>query len=222
MSSNIHYTTVNGCILAGGESARMGMDKRRLKFGGMSLLERTGLLLEYTLGRRPALVGDNLDSDIYPNFRIIPDALPGKGPLGGLVSCLRDCGSGKWALILPVDMPRISAFELEELMLSTVGGCDAAALGAQEHLEPLAAVYRGDALEFWEDRLHRGELSLQEGIRLLRFKTINIPAGSPALMNLNTSKDLHKCIIPTAVHDSLTLTPKPYFQEKLQWSLLET
>jgi len=194
MTSNIHHPAVNGCILAGGESARMGTDKRRITIGGMSLLERTGLLLEYTLGRRPTLVGDNLDSGIYRNFRIIPDALPGKGPLGGLVSCLRNCGPKKWALILPVDMPCISAFELEELMLSIAGGCDVAALGAQGHLEPLAAVYRGDVLEFWEDRLHRGELSLQKGIRLLRFKTINIPRGNPALMNLNTPKELHMCI----------------------------
>ena len=160
----------------------------------MSLLERTGLLLEYTLGRRPTLVGDNLDNGIYRNFRIIPDALPGKGPLGGLVSCLRDCGPKKWALILPVDMPCISIFEIEALAVSAAENYDVAALGAQGLLEPLAALYKADALDYWEDRLNQGKLSLQEGIRLLRFKTINIPQRSPALINLNTPKELHMCI----------------------------
>ena len=188
------HSFINGYILAGGISARLGQDKRRLKLGGLTLLERTYLLLQTSLGEAPTIVGDNLDQQCYKSYRIIPDAVPNMGPLGGLVSCLRDCGKNKWALIMPVDMPYISACEIEELIKSVEKGLEVVALGWKGMIEPLAAVYNGDSLEFWEKQLKNGILSLQTGIKELHHKIIQVPPAAKALMNLNTPKELDRII----------------------------
>ena len=189
------HPAIRGYILAGGRSSRMGFDKRRLKIGGYSILERAGNLLEATLGRKPILAGDNLGPGLCRRYRNIVDAASDKGPLGGLISCLRDCAPEDWALILPVDMPYISQIEIEALINSINNNTEVVALGSGGKIEPLVGLYRREALPFWECRLQSGELSLQEGIKQLNYRIVKTAEDSCALKNINTLKDI-ECLIP--------------------------
>ncbi len=183
-------SNITAYILAGGTSKRMGRDKRLIEIGGRSFLQRACALVEDTLGRKPVIVGDNI-GDVSESYETLPDALPGKGPLGGLVSCLRHCNT-EWALILAVDTPFLSVEEIEGLIESIADGFDVIAYTSEEGIEPLGALYKVETETFWAERLEADELSLARGITALRFKTLKIAAGSRGLFNLNTPEDIAK------------------------------
>ena len=94
------------CILAGGQSLRMGRDKRRLKFGKATLLQHI---------RR---IANKLDLPV----RIIQrDLVPRCGPLGGIFTALAT-SSAEAVLFLSCDMPFVSPGLLEELLEKSKAG----------------------------------------------------------------------------------------------------
>ena len=98
-------------ILAGGASSRMGKEKSDLLFQGKTFLEiqiekgkKLGAKKIYVSGYR----GNRCSEEI------IPDRIPGQGPLGGLESCLRKAETEK-CLVLSVDTPLIPEEALYQL-----------------------------------------------------------------------------------------------------------
>src|SRR5215207_2671871 len=89
-------SSTNGFILAGGQSRRMGTDKATLKWGETSLLDHMLQLLS-TVADRVSVVGRG-------NF---PDAIAGKGPLGGILTALQTTDSD-FNLFLAVDLPLLT------------------------------------------------------------------------------------------------------------------
>ena len=99
-------TELLGVVLAGGRSRRMGRDKALLAFGGGTLLQHQVRLLEPLCVRVVV-------SGAYPGFDCIADARSDAGPLAGLLAA-----GTVWrgaVLVLPVDMPLMSAEALAEL-----------------------------------------------------------------------------------------------------------
>ena len=189
--SNEDHNSVTGYILAGGTSKRMGIDKRWIKVGRYSLIERTYQLLTDTLGQPPSVVCNDAETIFPSNWDVISDKVPGKGPLGGLLSALEQCRSD-WALVLAVDLPLLTSEEINLLMASPRNGYEVITLSQSGDPEPLIALYRKSTLKFWSHRLDEGKLSLHRGIRKLKWKPVSIPFGSQALTNLNTPMDLAK------------------------------
>ncbi|MHC1652003.1 molybdenum cofactor guanylyltransferase [Stenotrophomonas maltophilia] len=108
--------SINGIVLAGGLSSRMGRDKAGLPWQGRTLLEHMrGLLTQ--AGAREVWVSGN-----YPAFGGIPDRVAGCGPLGGLHSVAMQMPDGP-AWVVPVDMPRLSAGLLQRLRLAEDTAC---------------------------------------------------------------------------------------------------
>lgn len=180
---------VSGFVLAGGRATRMGRDKRLFRFDGRTLLERTALLLERLLGKAPWAVGDNLDG-VWPDpARIIGDARPGCGPLGGLVALLPSCPT-RWAMVVAADMPLLGVDDLLLLMEHTGGEDRVAALSAGVRPEPLAALYRQDTGDFWQQRLEAGDYKLDAGFRDLGWVKVIPRRPGLALFNVNRIDDL--------------------------------
>jgi molybdopterin-guanine dinucleotide biosynthesis protein A len=90
-------TSTNGFVLAGGQSRRMGRDKALLEWGDISLLEHMIQLLS-TVSNKVQVVG-------RPEF---PDRLPGKGPLGGILTALEVTDQDA-NLFVAVDLPFLTA-----------------------------------------------------------------------------------------------------------------
>ena len=162
-----------GVVLAGGRSRRMGRDKALLAFDGGTLLQHQVRLLEPLCARVVV-------SGAYPGFDCIADARPDAGPLAGLPAA-----GAEWrgaVLVLPVDMPLMSAEALTELVQAVRAAHfeghplpaffpDAAALGAV-----------ADSLLAGEDRSVRA-LHRHLGSRVLPLRD---PA---AFANANTPAD---------------------------------
>jgi len=104
-------------ILAGGRSSRMGCDKRFLELGGESILDRAIRIARSWI----PCSGQVLLSGDVEGYSCVKDLISGQGPLGGLYTAileLKKSGSGEetWALLMPVDMPRIDHLLLDTLV----------------------------------------------------------------------------------------------------------
>jgi molybdenum cofactor guanylyltransferase len=92
---------VNAFILAGGQSKRMGRDKALLPIAGRMLIER---MLERVrdVGFVPRICGSR--PDLARFAEIVPDTVPGSGPLAGIEAALAISDS-ELNLFVPVDLP---------------------------------------------------------------------------------------------------------------------
>jgi len=96
---------VEGFILVGGRSSRMGTDKSRLQFGGQTSVERIAAELR-PITARISLVGPSR-AGFGPDLRIVPDTHQQWGALGGIHAALGACVSD-WALIVACDLPFVT------------------------------------------------------------------------------------------------------------------
>ena len=104
-------------VLAGGRSSRMGRDKRYIRLGGESLLDRTLRVVAQVAGgglERIYICGD------VANYSCLKDEVSGLGPLSGVLSAMRQAraqGSHlAQLLVLPIDMPLLDSDLLSQLI----------------------------------------------------------------------------------------------------------
>ena|SRR5258708_7554481 len=189
--------SIEGFILIGGESRRMGTDKSRLMLDGESFVERIARELS-ALTPSVSLVGDHT-SPIQINAPInkarIPDVYPHWGALGGVHASLSAC-SGSWALIVACDFP----FATRELFLHLAGQREhfEAVAPIQSDLipQPLCALYRVEAcLGRAEHLIKSGErkpLALLQSVRTrwVSFSELaDLKDATHFFDNINTPED---------------------------------
>lgn len=100
-----------GVVLAGGLSSRMGCNKAQLlrdKQSTLSMLDFSKQLLKNSGLSKIIVSGDNYD---------VPDQIKLGGPVGGILSVLSQYPKVKSLLILPVDLPLMTAKALTDLRL---------------------------------------------------------------------------------------------------------
>jgi len=95
-----------GIILAGGQSSRMGENKAFLEINGKSMLENCQQLLAQCQLENIMISGSNSGG--------IEDLVVQGGPLAGIYTLIQKY-QPKSVLVLPIDMPFITAEHLQEL-----------------------------------------------------------------------------------------------------------
>lgn len=108
----------HGVVLAGGRSSRMGTDKAGLSWRGRPLLEHMQDLLAQ------AGAGRILVSGPYAGADVIADQQPGLGPLGGVLTLAQTQDDGVY-LLVPVDMPLLTAALLRQLVTAVAADHEA-------------------------------------------------------------------------------------------------
>src|SRR5437868_1502600 len=93
---------VEGFILVGGASSRMGTDKSHLRFGGQTAVERIAAELA-AITSRISLVGSRMNG-AASGLRIVSDIHEKWGALGGIHAALSSC-EAEWAMIIACDLP---------------------------------------------------------------------------------------------------------------------
>ena len=174
-------------MLAGGRSSRMGRDKALLPYRGGSLVESVARAVELAAGS-VVLVG-NPDTYGGLGFPVIPDAHPGEGPLGGILTALANT-TADWNLIVACDMPELSA-EFLRALLEAAAGCGRDALvprGPSGILEPLCAVYHRRSCEGLEAAFAGGIRKVTAAFAHLRIAAWPVPEMMP-FQNINTPED---------------------------------
>src|SRR5713226_5992855 len=107
---------VEGFILVGGRSSRMGSDKSRLVFAGQTAVERIATELRSATSQ-VSLVGSGYDGG-SPDLKVVPDVYESWGAFGGIHAALMACASD-WALIVACDLPFVTRSLFSRLL--TVG-----------------------------------------------------------------------------------------------------
>lgn len=182
-------------IQAGGQSSRMGQDKALMPFLGRPLIERQ---IERLAGlAQELLVTTNKPHD-YAFLRrpLIPDLVPGAGPLGGLYTAL-SAASLPVVAVVACDMPFISPELLsaqQQILLDE--GVDVVIPRSPEGIEPLHAVYNRDAcLPVIRAALMQGErrmISWLPAVRVREMTADEIAVYDPqfsSFINVNSPEE---------------------------------
>ncbi|MCD2421406.1 NTP transferase domain-containing protein [Niabella pedocola] len=180
---------LNGLVLAGGRSTRMGNDKARIKWYGKEQRYYAADLLrgfceEVFISCRPEQV-----NDVDAAYKALPDSFLNMGPLSGILSALRLQSANAW-LVVACDLPLLDKRSLQFLIEHRAAGKIATTYQSPVDglPEPLITI--------WEPGSYPVLLRfLGEGITcprkvLLNSNTFVLETGNgAALMNVNTPED---------------------------------
>ena len=169
-------------ILAGGQSRRFGSDKAREIIQGQPLI----LLLANTLregSRRVSVVARKTDAYGDLGLRTIGDEIPGKGPLGGILTALRDAGDDPWVGIVACDWVGVAAQWLRRLESST--GHGDVILFESTREQPLFGLYRASLASKIAERIGSDQLKMQDLLAAINVARVPAPRGWMDGVNMN-------------------------------------
>lgn len=181
---------LNGLVLVGGKSRRMGTDKALLDYHGQPqqdlMMNRLGKLCKSTfLSCRPDQAGE-----LAYTHEVLPDTFLGLGPMGAILSAFRQAPDSAW-LVVACDLPLLDEATLQFLIKNRNPSAVATAFRSpvNEFPEPLVAI--------WEPKSYQVLLQfMAQGYACPRKALINSPvqlldAPNPdALMNVNTPEEV--------------------------------
>lgn len=183
-----------GVVLAGGRSSRMGQDKALLTWPptGRSLLDHALDRLAPHVDEL-LVVGDPLTHGLVGPF-VVPDLVPGQGPLGGLLTAMRYATHDR-LLVLAVDMPLVERGILEPLKGGMGNQTDAVVPRRGERWEPLCAAYHRRCSAVFEARIAAGERRMAHALEHVRTTWMELPPheegpSSDPFLNLNRPADM--------------------------------
>jgi molybdopterin-guanine dinucleotide biosynthesis protein A len=199
-----------GYVMAGGGSTRFGRDKALVHIGGKTMLAH---MVELVRGvtKRVKLVGP---AEKYAGFgvEVLRDQWPGEGPLGGIITALRDRiaeegagGDGPprsnfgWNLIVSCDMPFLTHDWLAYLAERAAKSAAQVVLPhSASGPEPLCACWRTDAAQALRVGFARGVRKVTDGIALLRAEVLDeadwkrFDSAGRLFWNMNTAADFEE------------------------------
>ena len=192
ISKETDIPKLNGLVLAGGKSQRMGNPKDKINWHGKEQRYYAADLLapfcdEVFISCRQ----DQLDNfDI--NYNALTDTFLNMGPFGGILSALRSQRDKAW-LVVACDLPLLDKKSLEFLI-------------ENRNIEKVATTYESPfdglpepLITIWEPKSYPLLLNfLGSGITcprkvLINSDTLILKPGNPnSLMNVNTPEDMAK------------------------------
>lgn len=201
-----HDPQIEGFVLVGGASSRMGENKAQLKIGGRRMSERAFSVLRSACSGPVFLVGDtggdideaeSKDTTI-PDNRAHGDDWP-RAPIIGLYTALVNARA-PWIAVLACDLP----FVTSDLICRLSGFCsnvvDAVVpVQPDPRPQPLCALYRVEKCRpIVEAAIKAGDLKLQKLLTKLathyvKFDEIrDLPGADRFFVNVNTPEDYAK------------------------------
>jgi molybdopterin-guanine dinucleotide biosynthesis protein A len=181
---------LNGLVLVGGKSRRMGRDKSRFDYHGMPQQDYMMKLLDKFCEQTYLSCRPDQAGELAYSHDVLPDTFIGLGPMGAILSAFRQQPNHAW-LVVACDLPMLDETTLQVLVQKRNPSSMATAFRSpvNEFPEPLVAI--------WEPRSYSVLLQfLAQGYSCPRKALINSPvhlidAPDPdALMNVNTPDEM--------------------------------
>ncbi len=192
---------VEGFILVGGQSSRMGSDKSQLVFGKQTAVEHIAAALR-PLTSRVRLVGSRDQGDA-PGLQNVPDTHECWGALGGIQAALAACRP-EWAVIAACDLPLVTTELLARLWLvasQAEGEVFDAIVPIQPdgRPQPLCAFYRREScLRAAKRLIAEGEHKPRALLTNVRTHWVDfgelsdLPGAEEFFLNVNTPSDYER------------------------------
>ncbi|HWZ13841.1 MAG TPA: NTP transferase domain-containing protein [Mucilaginibacter sp.] len=195
---------INGLVLSGGKSERMGFDKGTVNWHGKEQRYHVADMLkplckEVFISCRP-----DQQQEMETGYNTLPDTFTGLGPFGAILSAFREKPDAAW-LVVACDLPLIDSYTLQHLIHSRNSSMIATAYKNvfDGFPEPLITI--------WEPKSYPVVLSfLSQGYSCPRKVLINsditlLEAPDPdTLTNVNTPEELER--IKRTLHQKLAAT----------------
>ncbi len=139
------YTDLNGLILIGGKSTRMGMDKAFIQYHGKSQIQHLYELMIEVIPQ--TFISVHREQIVNFTDQLIEDTFDVKGPLNGLLSAHQAFPMKAW-MVLAVDLPFVTRSTIEKLIASRNQSMMATSfvVSTDGLPEPLAAIWEPKAL----------------------------------------------------------------------------
>jgi molybdenum cofactor guanylyltransferase len=164
------FSNLDGFVLVGGRSSRMGRDKALLELNGTTLLTRATMLLA-PLTACVSLVGDPAQSGNL-GVPCLADRWPGAGPLGGVATAL-GAARRPWSMVLACDMPYLTGDWLAWLAeRANQSSQDVVIPETARGFEPLCAVYRSECAATLTAALGRGVRKITDALASLAMDRV--------------------------------------------------
>lgn len=201
MSAQVTSSRFSVVILAGGQSRRMGRDKRALPWAPTQD-ESPQTLLDHVVATVASLTDDVVlvanDAPGVGGVRVVGDFYPGAGSLGGIYSGLA-AAAYDLAFIAAADMPFLNARLIRDLAGRAAGaGAVVPVIGGRP--EPLHAIYRKALLAPARRRIERRELKVApvfDAVSTVWVPESELHQRDPTLhsfWNLNTPEDYDRAL----------------------------
>ena len=174
---------IEGVLLTGGASRRMGEDKAKMLVQGSPLAVRVGNLLAQVctqvtvLGREP-----------LPTHRFLQDIGEFQGPLFALSRFKPKEG---YVFVASCDLPFFDS-KLVEFLATKIGSTQAAIPQLGGRLQPLCALYRAEALALAKEMVTQGETRIMRWVDRLECVVVDehqLPRKE-WVKNINSPEDL--------------------------------
>lgn len=181
---------LNGLILSGGMSVRMGSPKDRIHWHGKEQRYFLADLLAVFCKKVYISCRQDQVGNIDPNYQTINDVFPNIGPAGGLLSAFRKKPNDAW-LVVACDMPMLDGDSIQLLIQSRDSTkCATAYVNPNDNLpEPLITIWEPKSYPILNDSFTLGHTSLRKF--LINNDIVMIkPLKPEILFNVNTPMEM--------------------------------
>ena len=195
VEDSIQFPNITGIVLGGGQSRRMGRDKRSLEWEGVPFLDRVCRLMG-DLFNEVLVVTAQKDYDCsHLPVRLVTDKIPDKGSLGGLYTGLLEAKNSS-IFAVACDMPFLNKKCIVRFCLAPP--CDLVVLKQRTGIQPLHARYSKQCVPVIEKMIQDDELKIQN---LVNYSELHVEVMEESMfddidpfrqsfMNINTPADL--------------------------------
>lgn len=184
---------LNGLVLAGGKSSRMGIDKAFIKWHGVEQCYHLAAILKNSCSRVFISCNNKQESIIDNSYSQIVDRYEDAGPMGGLLSAFETDPSCAW-LVVACDHPLLDASTIQYLVEHRdEAGIAIAFCNAEGRPEPLIAIWEPVAYEILKKNFSEGQLSPQK-LLLKNNAKLMIPPNTNVLLNVNTKDEMKQLL----------------------------
>jgi molybdopterin-guanine dinucleotide biosynthesis protein A len=180
---------LNGLVLAGGRSTRMGQDKGLINWHGKPQREyMADLLMPYCQKVFISCRADQKEEIEQGGYSALHDIHTDSGPLGAILSAFEQNENAAW-LVVACDLPLMDKQHLEFLCAHRNQAVMATAFAGTDGLpEPLITIWEPTAYPVLKTSLTAGLLSARSAL-LKNEITLLSPVHQRALSNVNSPEE---------------------------------
>ncbi|NNC70722.1 MAG: NTP transferase domain-containing protein [Flavobacteriaceae bacterium] len=181
---------INGLVLAGGKSKRMGQDKTQINYHGKSQLAHTVEQLENNLLNTFVSLAEDQDLDQY---QVIQDKFVGLGVFGAICSAFMKDPNKAW-LALATDLPFVNNDLIKELLKRRNPSKVATAVKgkSKQFVEPIITIYEPKAYPLLLSYLSQGYSCPRKA--LINSDVEIVEVDDDMIRNVNTPQEYEEAI----------------------------
>jgi len=194
ISKDNNNIKLNGLVLAGGKSVRMGQDKSVMQWHGKEQRYYLADMLKSLCNEVFISCRADQQNEINATYQTLPDVYTGIGPSGAILTAFSKYPETAW-LVIACDLPLLDTATLQYLIANRDTNKIATTFESPYDSlpEPLITIWEPSSHNFLQEHISGGFTCPRKALirNIENVKVIKAP-NPDALMNANTPEDVEK------------------------------